>query len=983
MSGLPQLRVRTEFTFKSTYAPVRRVAERLAALGVPAAGIADPNTWGHVRWERALEAAGVRPLFGREFAVRDGTGKRPAAWALAERTPEFYRFSTALERAHAAGAADVAFDPEVLARRSGVVVFAGAALEDPALFDYVDIAPGSPLAQRRALELAARTGRPLVVTGDNAYAFPEDRDRFLAMTDRQKITPQWILSTEELRAQLRCLDDAAWAAAVRATHEAAERAASARLQTAPLIHVPGDLRALAEEGKAERLRKGHIAEWTAEYEERLQRELEVIAMKEYESYFLVVSDLIRWAKRRMLVGPGRGSSAGSLLCYLIEITEVDPIPHKLLFERFIDVTRNDLPDIDIDFSDTKRDAVFAYLAEKYGADNVARIGNINTLKARSVLNQAARRLGIPLPATWNVANVLIEYSSGDSRYGKGLEDTLTTTQVGREFTSRYPESALLSELEGHATHSGVHAAGVIVSTVPVSDYCTVGADGVAQIDKPDAERLNLLKIDALGLRTLGIIEDSGVVTADELYALRLDDPEVLEIFNERKFCGIFQFEGNAQRAVSGQMRFNAFETLDHATALARPGPLGGGASDRYIARKAGREAVTVRHPMLFDILRDTYGVVLYQEQVMRIAREIGRFSWADVAIIRKTMSGRKGKEFFDRYGELFVRGAAENGISAPEAQAMWDEICTFGAWGMNRSHTVSYAIISYWCAWMKRYHPLAYAAACLRSAKDDAQAAAILREMVEEGVRYVPFDVDRSDVDWRAVDGELIGGFKNLDGFGPVKAVTAVEQRRLGTLDRDRIAKATVKFSDLYPLHTRYGSYYSDPAAHGIAQVPPPGQHPHYDCHLRGLAEIEQINADSVRIDGRWRSPSVLFLCTVMTKERRDENETLRLQKRHGRKFKGPTEFLDMKVTDDTGAVITLRVDRFAYEPLGRRMAELLIPGEDVLLVRGEKLKNYPMVKVTRVRCLTRPEILDAETRAAPVGQDAQQSADVATAGTG
>lgn len=984
--SLPQLRVRTEFTFRTTYAPVQRVAARLAELGSDAAAIVDPNTWGHVRWEKALKAAGVKPLFGREFSVRSGSdGPRPAAWMIAERAPEFYRLSTAIERLRA----DEPFNVDLLAHRSGVVVFAGAALDDPALFDYVDISPGSPLTQRRAMALAERTGKPLVVTCDNAYAHPDDRDRFLAMTDRQKITPQWIMGAEELREQLRCLDDAAWARAVSNTHAAAERAAAAELRTAPLIHVEGDLRALAETGKAERLAKGHIAEWTDVYEQRLQRELELIALKKYESYFLVVSDLVRWAKQRMLVGPGRGSSAGSLLCYLIGITEVDPIPHRLLFERFIDVTRNDLPDIDIDFSDTHRDEVFQYLADKYGRDNVARIGNINTLKARSVINQVGRRLGIPIPATWDLVNVLIEYSSGDSRYGKGLEDTLNNTQVGREFMERYPEAELMAELEGHASHTGVHAAGVIVSNEPVSDYCTVNAEGVAQIDKPDAERLNLLKIDALGLRTLGIIEDAGVTTAEELYGLKLDDPAVLEIFNERKFCGIFQFEGNAQRAVSGQMHFGAFETLDHATALARPGPLGGGASDRYIARKAQREAVTYRHPMLSHILNDTYGVVLYQEQVMQIVREIGKFSWENTTIIRKAMSGRKGKEFFDRQGELFIQGAAESNIPAVEAQAMWDEICTFGAWGMNRSHTVSYAIISYWCAWMKRYHQLAYAAACLRSAKDDAQAASILRELVDEGVRYTPFDVERSDVDWKVVDGELVGGFKNLEGYGPVKAVTAVEQRRLGTLDREKIAAAKVKFADLYPLHTKYGDLYANPEKHGIAQLAPAGQHPIYATRLMQLAEIERINEDSIRVqvDGwggrsRWCSPSVVFLCTVLTKERRDENETLRIQKRHGRKMTGPTEFLDMKVTDDSGQVVTLRVDRFNYEPLGRLMAERLVPGEDVLLVRGEKIKNYPMVKVTRVRCLTRPEILDEKAGAKAVGSVQEPSAAGCAAGT-
>jgi len=983
VTGLPQLKVRTEFTFKTTYAPVPRVAARLATLGTPAAGIADPNTWGHVRWERALKAAGVRPLFGREFIVagdelrgaavyvKGADARQPAAWMLATDTAPFYRLSTAIERSSAAHPMKIS----ALEHRSGVLVFSGAGLSDPALFDYVDIAPGSALTQRRAVELARRTGKPMVVVGDNAYAAPEDRDRFLAMTDRQKLTPQWILNAEELRAELRCLDDGEWARAVLNTHEAAERAAAAELRAAPLISVEGDLRALAEEGKAERLRKGHIAEWTAEYEARLQRELEMIALKRYESYFIVVSDLVRWAKRHMLVGPGRGSSAGSLLCYLVGITEVDPIPHRLLFERFIDVTRNDLPDIDIDFSDTRRDMVFDYLAEKYGRDNVARIGNINTLQSRSIIKQVGARLGIPLGATYDLVNVLVEYSSGDSRYGKGLEDTLHGTQVGREFMQRYPEAELMTELEGHATHSGVHAAGVIVSTVPVQDYCTVTAAGVAQIDKPDAERLNLLKIDALGLRTLGVIEDAGVVTADELYALKLDDPSVLEIFNERKFCGIFQFEGNAQRAVSGQMRFDSFETLDHATALARPGPLGGGASDRYIARKAGREPITFRHPMLAGLLRDTYGVVLYQEQVMQISRDIGKFDWATIAVIRKAMSGRKGKEYFDRQGELFIQGAAQSDIPPREAQAIWDEICTFGAWGMNRSHTVSYAIISYWCAWMKRYHTLAYAAACLRSAKNEEQSMAILRELVAEGVEYVPFDVDLSDVDWRVVDGRLIGGFKNLDGYGAVKAVEAVERRRLGTLDREKVRAARTKFHDLYPLHTHYGDYYAHPEEHGIACVAPPNQHPLYATRLMELAEIERINDDSIRINGRWRAPSVVFLCTVIAKERRDENETLRIQKRHGKRLSGATEFLDMKVTDDSGQVVTLRVDRFQYEPLGRLLAERVIPEQDVLLVRGEKIKNYPMVKVTRVRCLTRPEILDAATGTALVGQDAEQSA--------
>jgi len=382
------------------------------------------------------------------------------------------------------------------------------------------------------------------------------------------------------------------------------------------------------------LDRGHIAQWTEEYESRLTRELDMIESKAYESYFIVVAEMIDWAKQRMIVGPARGSSAGSLVCYLMGITEVDPLVHGLIFERFIDVNRDDLPDIDVDFNDQKRELVFEHLRELYGEANVARIGSVNRLKPRSVIAHVGKKLGVPHGAAFGVTNVLIEYSSGDSRYGKGLEDTLNNTQPGRDFMRRYPEADLMGELENHASHSGQHAAGIIVSNEPVTDYCTV-RNGIAHIDKKDAEKLNLLKIDALGLRTLGVIEDTGCVTAEELYALKLDDPEVLKIFDERKFSGLFQFEGAAQRRVSIQVPIDSFSKIDHVTALARPGPLGGGAANTYINRNAGQESVEYRHPSMEAYLSDTQGVVLYQEQVMRIVREIGDFSWEDTSTIRK------------------------------------------------------------------------------------------------------------------------------------------------------------------------------------------------------------------------------------------------------------------------------------------------------------------------------------------------------------
>ena len=928
----PQLRVRTEFSFKQAFGPLPRVASALAALRTGAAGIVDPGTWGHVKWAKALKPVGVGAMFGTELTVALADGRKPKAWALAEDTAGFYQFSTAAR----AEDADVA---QEFARARGCVRFAGAALTNPECFDYVDLNPASALQQQAALALAKHTGRPLVVTSDNAYPALTDYPAFMAIGGGERMTPQHILSAPELCAALPCLSKAQWLKAVSNTREAAERCATV-LPTAPLIKVPGDLRALAAEGKARRIRLGHIPNWDAAYDARLARELDAVEAREFQSYFLVVSDLVTWAKERMLVGPGRGSSAGSLLCYCIDITEVDPIPHQLLFERFIDLTRKDLPDIDLDFNDKKRDSVFDYLSEKYSPERVARVGSINTMKPRSVLHEICKRFQIPDHEKFDLINVLIEHSSGDSRYGKGLEDTLTQTAIGRAFMERNPTAAIMGEVENHASHAGVHAAGVIVCNEPISTYCTVGPGGVAHIDKPDAEALNLLKIDALGLRTLGIIEDAGVVTANELYALKLDDPAVLKIFNDRKYAALFQFEGQSQRTISAQVDVDSFKTVDHLTALSRPGPLGSGAAHRYITRKNNVDEWTeephekyIRH-----IFAETYGVVLYQEQVMRIVREIGKFSWEETTVIRKAMSGRKGKEYFDLQEAKFIVGAAQDDISAADAHTIWVQICSFGAWGMNASHTCAYAMISYWCAWMKAYHPLAYAASCLRNAKDDEQVLAILREVTQEGIDYAPFDFATAGVSWEAREGRIVGGFTNIKGIGPAKATKAIADSNAGRMTaaaKEKILAMPLKFTELYPLHKQFGDVYLNPEAHGCREG------------SRVLTQEEMPEEGEV-----------LYMGTVHEKEMRDMNETVRVGRRGGRVITGPTAFADIVLLDDSAVPMICRINRFRYDPLGKLALERLIPGKDVLLVRGKKIKYFPLIDVERMRCLTNPDAL-------------------------
>ena len=927
MTSIPQLRVRSEFSFRRAFGSPEAISERLAEIGCTTAGLVDPGTWGHARWEAALVQKGIQPAFGSEFSVERDTGK-PVAWCLAEDTAAFYRFCSS-KPTHI----------EDWAEAKGIIRFSGAAIQEPEAFDYIDINPLSRRQTGRALALHAKTGKPLVLTSDNNFPGPQDRSAYLSIVDGKKTTPQWLLSDAELRSAFDFLDEATWRKAVNGAYEVADRLRGIKLRKAPIIEVEGDLRKLALDGLKYRIMAGHIKSWQRVHIDRLERELELIIEKRFASYFIVVSDLVCWAKERMLVGPARGSSAGSLVCYLLRITEVNPIEHNLLFERFIDVNRDDLPDIDIDFNDQKRELCFGYLAEKYGCENVARIGSVSTLQPKSVLSEVGRRMGIPMGATFAVRNVLIEHSSGDSRYGKGLEDTLETTKPGQDFMARYPEATVMGVVEGTAWHTGVHAAGVIVSNHAVSEYCAV-IDGVAQLDKKGAEYLNLLKIDALGLRTLGIIEDAGCVTSEQLYSLTLDDPAVFDIFNHRKFSGIFQFEGASQRRVSTQVPITSFRQIDHVTALARPGPLGGGGTNSYIKRNLGEEPTDLIHPLAAPYIKDTHGVMLYQEQLMFIGRNLGKLSWKEVTLMRKSMSGRKGEEFFNQMRGSFVAGAIENGMPEEDAVRLWKSMVTFGAWGMNKSHTVSYAIISYWCAYMKCYHPIEYAAACLRNAKDDEQVVEILRELRDEGVDYIPFDIELSDVNWTARDGKLIGGFLNLHGIGAIKATYYVTKRNNGELtkaDRAKLESCQIKNEELRPAHALWGHIYADPEAHNI------------------YGEVKEFAS-------LHNNENAVVICRVISRDRKDENEAVRAAKRNGVLKTGQTLFLDIHAVDDSvSRPMRLRINTELWHSCGRLLADRLVNGKDWLLVRGKWLERFSMLSVSKVKCLTNPRIFADE----------------------
>lgn len=935
-TGLPQLRVRSGYSYRHAYGRFPEIIERLKEIGATTAAIVDWGTWGHVRFEQAMKKAELKAMFGMEIPVisLDDEGEqskvKPSAWVLAKDTKKFYKLTS---RCVQQGGL---WDYE-LGEAEGVIRFVGGAHFLPeTAYDYVDVNPASYVLAHRAVQLARATGKPMVITSYNDMPHPKHASFAYSWEVRDSVGVRHITSQEEVWAALKWfMTEDEFKTAVDNTYAVAEQLSGVSLQRAPLIHLDGDLTALAREGQQSRLDRGHIAEWTQEYEDRFNMELEQIKNKKFDSYFLVVSDLIRYAKQHMLVGPARGSSAGSLICYLLGITEVDPLPHKLLFYRFIDISRADLPDIDIDFADTKRYMVFDYLQEKYGHWNVCKLGNINTLKAASVLAQVGKKFGIGYDATQQVRNSLIEYSSADERYGKGLEDTMSKTVPGQEFRQRYPAAAAcMGDIELHPSHSGVHAAGILVCNDEITDYCTITEEGVAQLDKPDSEYLNLLKIDALGLRTLGVIEDCGCVTAEQLYSLKLDDKSVLDILNDDKVSGIFQFEGDAVRSVTRSVNVDKFEKIDHLTALARPGPLSSGMAQKYIERAAGRAPIEYSVPEMERFLKDTYGVFLYQEQIMSVVKDLGNFDWEQTSAIRKAMSGRKGEEFFNKRREIFVAGAATHGISAKDATTIWNEMVTFGAWGFNRSHSVSYAIVTYWTLWMKRYHKLEYAAASLRAAKDDEQTIAILRELAREGVQYTPIDPDFSDLNWKVADGRLVGGIQNAKGYGPVKALGYVQKRAAGTLtekDKARLLAAEIKFSDLNEAHTRWGAYYANPAECGVTSGNP----------IVNMASVD--DGDDALVIGK-----------LTKKVLADENEPIRQKKRveKGKKahWPGQSQFIDLMMVDDsTDAAIRFRIRPDKFVAMGKPIAEGA-PIGSWFLIKGWKLAGIDMFIVKNIK---------------------------------
>lgn len=912
-----QLRLRTEYSFGKTFAPINRVMDRLKELKCTAAGIVDDSTWGHVAWFNACTEANIQPLLGVTCVVNDND-MALKMWFLAKNTDGLSELYRVTSKSHTQtikmrfGSMPRLYTHDVIQMSNNIFKFAGDITDGQFLKDIgaiIDLNPSSRILNHAKKQIANKYSLSMIATSDNYYASETDAHPFTFVSKSAvKMTPQHILEVLEYQVKARTI---------------AKQCSKLTLPIAPMVQEKGDLEKLCRDGIKFRKMK-----WTQEYEDRLKYELNLIKSKNYESYFIIVADMVHYAKKHMLVGPSRGSAAGSLVCYLSRITEIDPIVHGLFFERFIDVSRTDLPDIDLDFPDKKRHLVFKYMAEKYGINNTAHIGTISNFRPKSALIQVCKALGIPPSETTTVKISIIDRSSGDARASECLEDTFNTTKEGQLFIKEYPQARVAALLEGHASHTGTHAAGLLVCNDEITNYAIVDAKGIAHVEKYSAEQLGLLKIDVLGLRTLGILEDSGIDI--NWYNLPLDDPVVYEIFNSGRLCGIFQFEGSAMRQVAKQIKMDSIIGIDAVTALARPGPFGGGVTYEYMRRASGHPYKSI-HPLVEKHMSETYQLPIYQEQTLTLVREIGLFTWEETANVRKAMSRSLGVEFFQHQGKKFVKGAMSLGIEEKIANEIWDMINAMGAWQMNKAHTRSYAIISYWCAYLKAYYPLEFAASNLRNAKDEDSAIQLLREMKHEGVSYIPFDHNKSMENWSVQGGKLYGGFMALKGIGPAKAAKFITARNAGepltAKQMKTLDNAINPYDNIFPFHTTYQHLYDDPYKHGIAD------------------ELSEI-VDLIKPGAVPHCEERVFLGEIIYKNQRNANEKVNVKKRDGKMLTGPLEYLDIRLRDDHG-VIGGRVGRYDFERIGRELLERVPMGAHIM-IRAKFFNDIPWAFITR-----------------------------------
>lgn len=823
------LHVHTEYSLVDGVVRIKSLIKQCADAGMPALAVTDlSNMFAMVKFYRAAWSAGIKPVIGAECLIRDEaqSGKPFRMVFLCQNTQGYRNLAELISRGYVEGqirGVPVLRKTWISTHTEGIIALSagregdiGCALLNgnvdearqylhfwKALFPdrfYLEvIRTGRPDEERYLQEcigLAVATMTPVVATNDVCFRTANDFEvhearvcigegRALDDPRRRKnySGEQYLRTAEEM---IELFSD--FPEAVENSVAIARRCNLELMldkNFLPGFPIPAGLSAekyLIQQSKAglqkrlDFLRDARLLHHQAQvYDERLQAELDVIIDMGFPGYFLIVADFIQWSRDNGVpVGPGRGSGAGSLVAYVLGITDIDPISHELLFERFLNPERISMPDFDIDFCMDGRDRVIEYVAKRYGSDKVSQIITYGTMAARGVVRDVARVLGYPYGVGDKIAR-LIPFEIGMT-LDKALQEEPEFRRLYDEDEEVHSVVELARPLEGLTRNVSKHAGGVVIAPSALTDftplYCEEGGSLVTQLDKDDIEAIGLVKFDFLGLRTLTIIDwtikNIAKLTGQKIDIRRIDneDCEVFRLLRDCSTTAIFQLESSGMKDLIMRLQPDCFADIVALMALFRPGPLQSGMVDDFINRKHGRAVVEYPHPQLEPILKPTYGVILYQEQVMQIARVLAGYTLGGADMLRRAM-GKKKPEEMAAHRTTFIEGALNNDIPERQAAYIFDLMEKFAGYGFNKSHSVAYALLSYQTAWLKARHPSAFMAAVLSSDMDNTdKILGLVNECRETELEICPPNINQSDYKFIASDNNSI-----IYGLGAIKGV--------------------------------------------------------------------------------------------------------------------------------------------------------------------------------------------------------------------
>jgi DNA polymerase-3 subunit alpha len=839
------LHLHTEYSLLDGAIKIDELIEQAVQYKMPALAVTDHgNIFGAVEFYRKAVKAGIKPIIGCEIYVAPNSRFDKSKVNLDENLPEEAAFHLILLAKDKTGYRNLAelltkaylegfyykprIDKDLLEQYSGGLIGLTACLKGevpyylhhgnrerarevalqykhilgPENFYFEIQSNGLPEQEevnRKLIDLADELHIPLVATNDCHYLRKEDvkpHDILLCIqtgkmfkdTKRMRFETEecYFKSPDEMKKAFREVPEA-----VLNTVRIAERCTfefDLDRVLLPRFDPPGGKTPDEYLGEItlDGLRKKFGADPPPDYLDRLTMELGVIKKMDYASYFLIVWDFISYAKQNHIpVGPGRGSAAGSLVAYALEITELDPIKYHLLFERFLNPERISMPDIDVDFCKDRRQEVINYVAQQYGKDHVAQIITFGTMAAKAAIRDVGRVLDIPYAEVDRIAKLV----PGNT---VTIEDAIKLEPQLRDLCDNSPTVKELLDvakrLEGISRHASTHAAGVVIAPEPLTAYTALykhPAEEVitTQFDMGSVERIGLLKFDFLGLKTLTILDKTLQFIKQQgsdlvLSKIPLDDSETYRLLGSGESTGIFQLESAGMRDVLVRMQPNRFEDLMALVALYRPGPMGW--IDDFIKRKKGETEVTYELPQLREILQETYGIILYQEQVMMIANKIANFSMGQADLLRRAM-GKKKPEEMERQKESFIRGAVANKIPEKKAADLFEKMEPFAKYGFNKSHSAAYAYVAYQTAYLKRHYPVEFMAANLSADMGDTdRIVKLINECRHMALTILPPDINESEREFTIVQRSIRFGLEAVKGVGSSAIESIIDERKKG-----------------------------------------------------------------------------------------------------------------------------------------------------------------------------------------------------------